>query len=204
MHSAPLRCLATLVLAMLAGCGSDDADEDGGPGGEEVGTALLGTWRSKDCEPSGATGSRRRTYIFTPTDVKITYELFSGTQCEAGPKIFTVTTHGDAAFVGKSSTLPGVTHVLFTFKSRAITPAEAGVNVLKNACTQYDWVAEKEVDVSQDGCKALVQSNTECPIEYDLASIVDGVAYFGDRSVPLCSEETRPAKLAQWGVVKQS
>ncbi|MDC0713159.1 hypothetical protein POL68_32155 [Stigmatella sp. ncwal1] len=203
MPSAPLRCVALLVLATLSGCSSDGSSNGEEAVGEEMAAALLGTWKSKDCEPSGATGSRRRTYVFTPSDVKITYELFAGTQCETGPRILTATTHGDAAFVGKSSALPGVTNVLFTFKSRAITPAAAGVDLLKGTCGQYPWAADEEVDVSQDGCKALVQSNTECPVEYDLADIVDGVAYFGDRSVPLCSEGARPAQLAEWGVAQQ-
>jgi hypothetical protein len=148
-------------------------------------------------------GSRRRTYIFAPTDVKITYELFAGTTCEAGPKVLTVTTHGTAEFVAPSATVKDATDVVFTFKSRAITPTAAGVDVLKGACGQYTWTADTEVDISKDGCGMLVQSNTDCPVEYDLAALVDGVAYFGDRSVPLCSEDTRPKKLAEWGVAKQ-
>jgi hypothetical protein len=60
-----------------------------------------------------------------------------------------------------------------------------------------------EVDVTKDGCGELVPSEAACPVEYDLAAIVDDVVYFGDRTNPLCSKETRPTKLAEWGVVKQ-
>jgi len=60
--------------------------------------------------------------------------------------------------------------------------------VLQNACPQYQWVAGVSVDLSKDGCGALVQSNTECPVKYDLAAIISDVAFFGDRSHPLCTE----------------
>ncbi len=226
MVSAHLRCLAIFSVVALAACG-DDASGSGGSGGSgstsaasssssatsggggagggsaDLGTALLGTWKSKDCEPSGAMNSRRRTYVFAPSDVKITYELFAGTTCEAGPKILTITIHGDADFLGPSPTVKGATEVVFTFKSRAITPAAAGVDFLKGACGQYTWAADAEVDVTKDGCGELVPSAAACPAEYDLAAIVDDVAYFGDRSAPLCTEATRPTKLAEWGVVKQ-
>jgi hypothetical protein len=201
-----------LAVGAVAACSTSDTTSSsgatsggGGAGGgvADLGTALLGTWTSKDCEPSGSMNSRRRTYIFAPTDVKITYELFVGTTCEAGPKVLTVTTHGTAEFVAPSAKVEGATDVVFTFKSRAITPTASGVDVLKSACGQYTWTADVEVDISKDGCGTLVQSDTDCPVEYDLAALVDGVAYFGDRSQPLCSEATRPTKLAQWGVVKQ-
>jgi hypothetical protein len=185
--------------------GSSGTSGVGGAAGGSIdyGTALLGTWKSKDCEPSAGTSTRRRTYVFTPDDVKITYELFAGSACEAGPTVLVVTTHGDAQFVGPSSSVPGATNVLFTFKSRAVKPSAAGVNLLKGACGQYAWTADTEVDVSKDGCGMLVQSNTECPVEYDLASLVGDVAYFGDRMHPLCSDDTRPTMVAPWGVVKQ-
>lgn len=177
----------------------------GGAGGasSDLGAALLGTLKSKDCEPSGAMNSRRRTYEFAPSDVKITYELFAETACEAGPKILAVTIHGDAELTVPSPVVQGATEVLFTFKSRAITPAAAGVGFLEGACGQYPWAADVEVDVTKDGCGELVPSEAVCPVEYDLAAIVDDVVYFGDRTNPLCSKETRPTKLAEWGVVKQ-
>ena len=115
----------------------------------------------------------------------------------------TVSTEGNAAFVSPSTTVSGATNVVFTFTRRAIAPAAAGVLVLQSTCKQYTWTAGTETDITAAGCDPLVQGDNECPIEYDLAAISDGVAYFGDRSHPLCSEATRPTMLAQWGVVKQ-
>lgn len=205
---------AFFAIAALTACSSKGSDSnanapdsgqdnsvDAGP--LDIKTQILGTWKSKDCEPSGTTSSRVRTYVFTPTNVHITYEIFAGSACEAGPKVLTVTTNGNAAFVGPSATIPHASNVVFTFSSRSITPEAAGVALLKSTCGQYTWAAGVEVSVTKDGCGALVQSDTECPIEYDLAAIIDNVAYFGDRTHPLCTEATRPAALAQWGVVQE-
>ncbi|HWZ87677.1 MAG TPA: hypothetical protein VNW92_02470 [Polyangiaceae bacterium] len=190
--------------AGTASAGSGEAGS-GGSGSDDIASAILGTWTSTDCELLSTTLSRRRTYVFAPTDVKITYDVFGGTTCDAAAAVFTVTTHGNADFVGPSPTLPGVTNVVFTFKSRALTPTAAGLSTLKTACpAEYSWVVGTETDVTKDGCDKLqVQSDTECPVEYDLAEIKDGVAYFGDRSVPLCSEATRPKLLQTTGVAKQ-
>jgi hypothetical protein len=230
MHSNHLRCLAFFSMVAVAACGdnastagtggaggsgasttssttssSSVSTGGGGAGGAPIDydTALLGTWKSKGCEPSGTMNSRLRTYVFTPSDVKITYELFAGAACEAGPKVLTVTIHGDAEFPEPSPVAPGATDVIFTFKSRAITPTAAGVGFLGGACGQYPWAADVEVDVTKDGCGELVPSAAACAAEYDLAAFVGDVVYFGDRSAPLCSKETRPTKLAEWGVVKQ-
>jgi len=170
---------------------------------KDIAKAILGTWLSKDCETASQDLTRRRTYVFGRHDVAITYDLYGGAGCNEKAKLFTVTTHGIAKFVDPSATVAEASNVLFTFKSRAATPTAAGLGVLQNACSQYQWVAGVTVDLSKDGCGALVQSNTECPVEYDLAAIISDVAYFGDRSHPLCTEATRPTKLAPWGVVKK-
>jgi hypothetical protein len=170
---------------------------------KDIAKAILGTWRSKDCETASQDLTRRRTYVFGRHDVAITYHLYGGAGCNENAKLFTVTTHGIAAFVGPSDTVEGASNVLFTFKSRAATPTKAGLGVLQGACPQYPWAPGVSVDLSKDGCGALVESNTACPVEYDLAAIFSGVAYFGDRSHSLCSEATRPTKLASWGVVRK-
>lgn len=176
----------------------------GNPHCRDIAHAIIGTWLSKDCETASQDLTRRRTYVFGRHDVAtITYDLYGGVGCDESAKLFTITTRGIAAFVGPSATVAGASNVLFTFLSRAATPTTAGLGALQKACPQYDWVPGVSVDLSKDGCGALVQSNTECPIEYDLAAIVSGVAYFGDRSHPLCTEATRPTKLASWGVVKK-
>jgi hypothetical protein len=164
---------------------------------------ILGTWLSKDCEIISPDLTRRRTYVFGRHDVAITYRLYGGAGCVETAKLFTITTHGNAAFVGPSARVAGATNVLFTFKSRAARPTKAGVGALQKACPQYHWAPGISVDLSKDGCGALVQSNTECPVEYDLAAIISGVAYFGDRSHSLCTEATRPTKLASGGVVRK-
>jgi hypothetical protein len=196
---------------------------DLGAGGEKTGdnpqckgiaSAIIGTWVSKDCETASPDLTRRRTYVFGRHGIKqqpsargvpavITYDLYAGAGCNENAKLFTINTTGNAAFVGPSATVPGASNVLFTFKSRAATPTAAGVGVLQSACPQYHWAAGVSEDLTKDGCGALVQSDTECPVEYDLAAIISGVAYFGDRSHPLCTEATRPTKLAEWGVVKK-
>ena len=170
---------------------------------KSIGVALLGTWQSKECETVSQDLTRRRTYVFGKGDVAvITYNLYGSPSCNKSAKLFTLTTHGTAAFVGPSTTVAGASNVLFTFKSRAAEPTAIGVAALKEACPQYKWAPGVSVDLSQDGCGALVQSNVQCPIEYDLAAIVSGVAFFGDRSHPLCTEATRPTKLAVWGLVR--
>lgn len=174
------------------------------PNCKDIAHAIIGTWRSKDCETASQDLTRRRTYVFGRHDVAaITYDLYGGAGCDENAKLFTITTHGIAAFVGPSATVVGASNVRFTFKSRAATPTTAGLGALQKACPQYHWAPGVSVDLSKDGCGALVQSNTECPVEYDLAAIVSGVAYFGDRSHPLCTEATRPTKLASWGVIKK-
>src|SRR5258706_13703970 len=178
-----LLCIAICSLAGLAACSADSAaSNDAGRVDEGITKAILGTWQSKDCETASTDLTRRRVYVFTPEDVAITYDLFAGAGCNEKAKLFTVTTHGDSAFVGASSAVAGATNVVFTFKSRAAAPTAAGVNVLQKACPKYSWSAGVAVDLSKDGCGALVQSNTDCPVEYDLAAIVSGVAFFGDPS----------------------
>ncbi len=225
MVSVHLRCLAIFSVVALAACG-DDASGAGGSGGSgsasttsssssatsgggagggqaDLGTALLGTWKSKDCEPSGTMNSRRRTYEFAPSDVKITYELFAGTTCEVGPKILTVTIHGDADFLGPSPTVKGATEVVFTFKSRAITPAAAGVDFLKGACGQYSWAADAEVDVTRmdAGSSSLgggVRGGVRSGRHRRRCELISAIA--APRSAPRRRVRT---KLAEWGVVKQ-
>ena len=171
---------------------------------------------SKDCEtpPTSPDLTQRRTYVFGSHGIKqhpsalgvpavITYDVYAGAGCNENAKLFTVTTTGNAAFVGPSATVPGASNVLFTFKSRALTPTTAGIAVVQSACPQYHWAAGVNVDLTTDGCGTIVQGNNECHVEYDLAAIISGVAYFGDRSHPLCTEATRPTKLAEWGVVKK-
>lgn len=190
---AALSCLLLQV-----GCGGSGNGDDP----DHLATALLGTWKSQQCEVVDAQTSRRRTYVFAASGATITYDVFGGTACEAGPQVLTVETQGDARFVEASPVVKGATDVLFTFTRRALTPTAAGVPLLQASCGQYTWAAGTQVDITTDGCGALVQGDTECPVEYDLAEIVGGVAFFGDRSAPLCSLATRPAKLAQYGVVK--
>jgi hypothetical protein len=185
------------------GVGAGDEKTVDNPHCKGIAAAILGTWLSKDCETVSQDLTRRRTYVFRKHDVAIAYVLYGGAGCNENAKLFTVTTHGTAAFVGPSATVAGASNVLFTFKSRAATPTTAGLGALQNACPQYHWAPGVSVDLSKDGCGALVQSNTECPIEYDLAAIVSGVAYFGDRSHSLCTEATRPTKLASGGVVRK-
>ena len=214
LQRSSFQTTALFAIAVLTACSSKASSSnanapDSGQGDPadagplDIKTQILGTWKSQGCEPSGTTSSRIRTYVFTSTNVHITYEIFAGTACEAGPKVLTVTTNGNAAFVGPSATIPHADNVVFTFSSRSITPEAAGVALLKSTCGQYTWAPGVEVSVTKDGCGTLVQSDTECPIEYDLAAIIDNVAYFGDRTHPLCTEATRPAALAKWGVVHE-
>ena len=192
------RSLGSSIVLLLAACGATNGDDP-----QHLGTALLGTWTSKDCEQAGPSLSRRRTYLFSAAGADITYDLYAGAACQGGPKVMTVETRGNATFVEPSPKVPGATDVIFTFTSRAIKPTAAGVNALTQACGQYAWMPDVEVDITKDGCGSLVQGDTECPVEYDLAELSANVAYFGDRSHPLCSVDTRPTMLAQWGVVKQ-
>jgi hypothetical protein len=190
---------AALVCVLLqAGCGGSGSGDDP----DHLSTALVGTWKSQQCEVVDAQTSRRRTYVFAASGATITYDVFGGTACEAGPEVLTVETQGDAKFVEASPVVKGATDVLFTFTKRALTPTTTGVPLLQATCSQYSWAAGTQVDITTDGCGALVQGDTECPVEYDLAELVGGVAFFGDRSVPLCSPATRPTKLAQYGVAQ--
>ena len=205
-----LRGLGLCLAFVQAGCGASGANGASaqaggaaGPAPADLSSAILGNWESKGCEVPGATLSQRRTYAFSSTDVDIHYDVYGGTACEAGPKVLIVHTRGVAKFVEPSAKVPGATDVVFTFESRALTPTAEGVGLLKQTCGQYPWAAGVEIDISKDGCGKLVQSNTECPIEYDLAEIAGDQAFFGDRSHPLCSVDTRPGMLLKWGVVKQ-
>jgi hypothetical protein len=202
MHPSHLRCLAISGMLALAACG-DSSDDGAGDGQADLGKALLGTWKSKACEPYGTLNSVRRSYVFTPSDVTIIYDLFAGATCEAGPKVLTTTIHSDVDFLRPSPTVEGATDADFNFRSRAITPTSAGVDFLESACGQYTWVADVEVDITDEGCGELIPSAALCPAEYDLVAIVGDVTYFGDRSTPLCTEEARPTKLGDFGVVKQ-
>jgi hypothetical protein len=182
-----------------------------------IARAIIGTWVSKDCEtpPTSPDLTQRRTYVFgghghgirrhpsaLGVPAYITYDIYAGVGCNEAAKLFTITTTGNAAFVGPSATVPGASNVLFTFKSRALTPTTAGIAVVQSACPQYHWVAGVSVDLTEDGCGTIVQGDNVCLVEYDLAAIISGVAYFGDRSHPLCTAATRPTKLSEWGVVK--
>jgi hypothetical protein len=154
-----------------------------------IAAALIGTWVSKDCEtpPTSPDLTQRRTYVFGGHGIKqhpsapgvpavITYDVYAGAGCNENAKLFTVTTTGNAAFVGPSATVPGASNVLFTFKSRALTPTTAGIGAVQSACPQYHWAAGVNVDLTADGCGTIVQGDNTCPVEYDLAAIISGVA----------------------------
>lgn len=209
-------CAPNAITVKLAGPGAKGEKTVDNPQCKGIAAAIVGTWVSKDCEtpPASPDLTQRRTYVFGGHGSKqhpsalgvpavITYDVYAGAGCNENAKLFTVTTTGNAAFVGPSATVPGASNVLFTFKSRALTPTTAGIAVVQGACPQYHWAAGVNVDLTTDGCGTIVQGNNECPVEYDLAAIISGVAYFGDRSHPLCTAATRPTKLAEWGVVKE-
>lgn len=209
-------CAPNAITVKLAGPGAKGEKTVDNPQCKGIAAAIVGTWVSKDCEtpPASPDLTQRRTYVFGSHDSKqhpsalgvpavITYDVYAGAGCNENAKLFTVTTTGNAAFVGPSATVPEASNVLFTFKSRALTPTTAGIALVQSACPQYHWAAGVNVDLTTDGCGTIVQGNNECPVEYDLAAIISGVAYFGDRSHPLCTQATRPTKLAEWGVVKK-
>ena len=84
---------------------------------------------------------------------------------------------------------------------KAIVPASAaGLERLAKECPTVAWKVGQEADVTVKGCGALVPAHDACPIEYDLMRLSSGKLYFGDRSVPLCTEATRPKKLSVWGI----
>jgi len=202
--SIALRLLTSLALApALLNCGGGDGGSSAA-GEDEAMTsaakALAGNFSSSACETVDATTYQLRHYHFGAGGSTATWDRYSDPQCTAGSKLMTIVISGSAKVNGLSGHVMGAANITVNMSKKVVTPTAAGVAVLTDTCAQYDWAADTAQEVPS-GCGALFQQTDDCTAEYDLMKLTTSGLKFGDRSSPLCSQDTRPTQLTKWAVV---
>jgi len=187
----------------LAAPSADAESNKPGEGPNLTVAQLIGTWKGAQCESTGSAVSRRRQFVMTETTWKIIVFVFGDTTCGPETLLFTVDFGGDYELGANSNTVRGAQETRFSFTHKLVTPTAAGVDFLKQRCDQYPWAMATVQDIGKDGCGKLFVSIEACPVEYDLTAIVDDTLHLGDRGHPLCTPDTRPAKLQAFGFVRE-
>ena len=112
----------------------------------------------------------------------------------------TIRMGGSSKADGLSKVVQYAADIRVFIDEKAIVPtSQAGLDLLARECPSPAWKVGEE-RVTATGCGKLVPSHDVCPVEYDLMRLKSGKLYFGDRTVPLCTEATRPKKLSVWGI----
>lgn len=201
----PLRFALPTLLVLAACSGADDAASTEGGGSDadltKEPSLTFGTWKSTVCETVDATTFQRRTYKIAANGVFADWERFATATCAPESKLMTIRMGGSSKLDRLSKVVKYAAEIRVFIDEKAIVPASAaGLERLAKECPTVAWKVGQEADVTVKGCGALVPAHDACPIEYDLMRLSSGKLYFGDRSVPLCTEATRPKKLSVWGI----
>jgi hypothetical protein len=191
---------------------------------------LNGKWQSKQSEtlknPDGTVMYIKRDAVFSEDLWEILIKTFVDESAEL--PLFTVRAKGNYKLGEESRDVPGATCVDFENTARYVTPQNGAMAQMLNhaAVGKVGWKANVEQEVSEEGC-FLVPSIENCPVEYDLLSLVkgeDGVEslYFGDytseqredmqkssqgksgfeASPGICSPENRPKTLIEFPLLR--
>jgi hypothetical protein len=170
-------------------------------------TALAGHFTSAICEPFDDTTFQIRHYAFGLDGATATWVRYSDPRCVDSSQLMTIVMSADASFTGLSLDVLGASNITVNVAQKTITPTAAGLPIVQQVCGQYPWQAGVPQSI-ESGCSALFgagpawsQLTDDCPAEYDLVKLTLQGLVFGDRSHPLCSEETRPTRLSQYSVV---
>ena len=210
MNTFKTPLLATLLVApALLHCGGGGGSDSGssvegsGDAVTSASNALSGNFSSSECETFDETTYQLRHYHFGAGGSTATWVRYSDPKCTADSELMTIVINGSAKVNGLSSHVLGAVNITVSMSKKTITPTAAGVAMLADACGQYTWEAGTAQEVPS-GCGALFQQTDDCVAEYDLMKLARSGLVFGDRSHPLCSEETRPTALTPWTVVLDS
>ncbi|MBS2018966.1 MAG: hypothetical protein JST00_39230 [Deltaproteobacteria bacterium] len=201
---APRLLLALVPLALLsvhcaAPSETDDAAEEGTSADEiKKAESLFGNFSSKQCEPVDAETWERREYHFGVSSSTASWIRYASADCSEASKTMTIDIEGGAKITGFSLELRAV-ELVARFDKKTITPTAKGLSILAEQCKGYAFRAGAPTEVG-DGCGKLLRQEDRCPAEYDLMKVTLRGLYFGDRGRPLCSEQTRPSKVARWPV----
>lgn len=188
------RLLAGFVISLLMVVSAAQAQDD---------APLAGDWESS-CTPIGENAFLHLDFTFIHADWYLTYTVYGDSAC-ATP-LFDVSTVGPVEVGGASATVPDAREGIFTYTTRRATVyADALLPALDEAkCGAGDWQAGVAQNID-GGCEPIsVKPLAECPVEYDLVSMAGDTLTLGDRSVPLCSPETRPTRLSQTSMARQT
>lgn len=200
---ARLRLLALLPLVAFAVHCAPASEDDGAPAegssADEVKKAesLFGNFSSKECEPVDDHTWERREYHFG-RDTTAAWIRYASADCSEASRTMTIDIEGGAKVTGFSRELHAV-ELIARFDKKTITPTAKGLPILAAQCKGYRFKAGEPTEVG-DGCGKLLRQDDTCPAEYDLMKVTLHGLYFGDRSHPLCTAQTRPSKVARWAV----
>lgn len=205
----PLRItmilLAVPALGLLSGCSAAALDTTDQRSSEadltKEPSLTFGTWKSNACETVDASTFQLRTYRIAANGVFADWTHYSSPKCAAGTELMTLRMGGSSKLDRLSKVVDYAAEIRVFIDEKSIVPlSDAGLERLAKACPSADWKIGAERDVTANGCEGLVPPRATCPVEYDLMRLKGGKLYFGDRSVPLCTEATRPKKLSVWGI----
>jgi hypothetical protein len=205
MKNVLLGCVVATAIfgTSLAGCSSEPAgstDDDTQDLTEGGGAAIFGTWTSTTCEVVDAATYQLRTYHFSSKGVSATWDRYADASCSPASKLMTIAMSGSAKVTGLSAKVFGAANITVFIDHKSITPTKLGLAVVKSACSELTWANDTELDVTDTGCNGIVPAHDICPAEYDLVKLKHMTLYFGDRAHTLCTPETRPTTLSQWGI----
>jgi len=152
---------------------------------------LLGEWESVDYEDNGATFGFRRLKI-----EKSRWSIEVNVYADANGQfpLFRIDYEGPYEITGPSSVLPGAFNGTFAFAEKHLTLLTDDPAVIEGLGFQDCGLQLGiKTDVSEMGC-SFVESVEECPADYDLISIEDGILYPGRRTDNMCEPEGRPTQ----------
>lgn len=201
-----LFAFALPAFGLLGGCSAAVEDDGTDQGSSEADltkepSLTFGTWKSVACETVGDGTFQLRTYRIAANGVFADWTRYSSSKCTAGTELLTIRMGGSSKVDRLSKVVDHAAEIRVFIDEKSIVPlSSAGKDQLAKACPSADWSVGKERDVTTAGCSGLVPAHESCPVEFDLMRLKSGKLYFGDRTVPLCTEATRPTKLSVWGI----
>jgi hypothetical protein len=141
-----------------------------------------------------------RHYTFGVSSAQATWDRFGDSMCSTGSKLMSIVLTGSAQITGMSSDVFGAWDIIVSIDNKTITPTSTGLSSLQQGtCGAYTWQADTPTTITT-GCGDVLQQTDDCPAEYDLLKPTFHGLVFGDRSHPLCSEDTRPTQLSAFAV----
>ncbi len=157
-----------------------------------------GHWVSRGCEPSGPVAIKRD-FIMHGNVWTLAAPIYADHGCTT--KLFTVTVGGTYRLGGPSKEAVGARLGRFAIGFRQVTPFSQDIADAMNKanCGRTTSRVGYATDILATGCEPLgQQSQTACPVEYDLLKRSGDELFFGERPADqrgLCSPERQATTL---------